>query len=164
MRIVQAGDYSPASEIYDRLQRPDLHFAFRFLKNAEAAEDAVQEVFVKMMRHANSFTAMPSCRPGSFPLPPNCVATICAKLTTRPRKPRTSHLPPDIAGPGAGSNSGDAGDRAAGSARAAVTDGRSSGESDSAVAVSGLSYAEDRSDRRVFRSAVKTRVFAQWKR
>ncbi|HKR66100.1 MAG TPA: RNA polymerase sigma factor [Thermoanaerobaculia bacterium] len=55
MRIVQAGDYSPASEIYDRYSGRIYNFAFRFLKNAEAAEDAVQEVFVKMMRHANQF-------------------------------------------------------------------------------------------------------------
>src|SRR6266852_5599667 len=55
MRIVQAGDDSPASEIYDRYSGRIYNFAFRFLKNAEAAEDAVQEVFVKMMRHANQF-------------------------------------------------------------------------------------------------------------
>ncbi len=55
MRIVQAGDYSPASEIYDRYSGRIYNFAFRFLKNAEAAEDATQEVFVKMMRHASQF-------------------------------------------------------------------------------------------------------------
>lgn len=55
MRIVQAGDYSPASEIYDRYSGRIYNFAFRFLKNAEAAEDATQEVFVKMLKHANQF-------------------------------------------------------------------------------------------------------------
>ena len=55
MRIVQGGDYSPASEIYDRYSGRIYNFAFRFLKNAEAAEDATQEVFVKMLRHANQF-------------------------------------------------------------------------------------------------------------
>jgi RNA polymerase sigma-70 factor (ECF subfamily) len=55
MRIVQAGDLSPASEIYDRYSGRIYNFAFRFLKNAEAAEDAVQEVFVKMIKHANQF-------------------------------------------------------------------------------------------------------------
>ena len=55
MRIVQAGDYAPASEIYDRYSGRIYNFAFRFLKNAEAAEDAVQEVFVKMLRYANQF-------------------------------------------------------------------------------------------------------------
>ena len=55
MQIVQAGDYSPASEIYDRYSGRIYNFAFRFLRNSEAAEDATQEVFVKMMRHANQF-------------------------------------------------------------------------------------------------------------
>ena len=55
MRIVQAGDFSPASEIYDRYSGRIYNFAFRFLRNAEAAEDAVQEVFVKMLKHANQF-------------------------------------------------------------------------------------------------------------
>ena len=55
MRIVQGGDYSPASEIYDRYSGRIYNFAFRFLKNAEAAEDATQEVFVKMLKHANQF-------------------------------------------------------------------------------------------------------------
>jgi RNA polymerase sigma-70 factor (ECF subfamily) len=55
MRIVQAGDFSPASEIYDRYSGRIYNFALRFLRNSEAAEDACQEVFVKMMRHANQF-------------------------------------------------------------------------------------------------------------
>lgn len=55
MRIVQAGDFSPASEIYDRYSSRIYNFAFRFLRNSEAAEDAVQEVFVKMLKHANQF-------------------------------------------------------------------------------------------------------------
>ncbi len=55
MRVVQGGDFSPASEIYDRYSARIYNFAFRFLRNAEAAEDATQEVFVKMMKHANQF-------------------------------------------------------------------------------------------------------------
>jgi RNA polymerase sigma-70 factor, ECF subfamily len=55
MRFVQAGDLSPASEIYDRYSGRIYNFALRFLKNAEAAEDATQEVFVKMIRHASQF-------------------------------------------------------------------------------------------------------------
>lgn len=55
MRIVQAGDFSPASEIYDRYSGRIYNFALRFLKNSEAAEDATQEVFVKMIKHASQF-------------------------------------------------------------------------------------------------------------
>src|SRR5256714_14353234 len=53
MRLVQAGDSSPASEIYDRYSSRIYNFAYRFLRNSEAAEDATQEVFVKMLKHAN---------------------------------------------------------------------------------------------------------------
>src|ERR1044072_7789868 len=55
MSIGQAGDFSPASEIYDRYSSRIYNFAYRFLKNSEAAEDATQEVFVKMLKHANQF-------------------------------------------------------------------------------------------------------------
>src|SRR5438874_13606579 len=55
MAIVQAGDFSPASEIYDRHSSRIYNFAYRFLKNSEAEEDAAQEVFVKMLKHANQF-------------------------------------------------------------------------------------------------------------
>src|SRR5258706_15011442 len=55
MRIVQAGDVSPASEIYDRYSSRIYNFAYRFLRNSEAAEDATQEVFVKMLKHASQF-------------------------------------------------------------------------------------------------------------
>lgn len=55
MRIVQAGDYSPASELYDRYSGRIHAFAFRFLRNAQAAEDATQEVFLKMLKHASQF-------------------------------------------------------------------------------------------------------------
>src|SRR5438445_9873867 len=55
MRLVQAGDFSPAAEIYDRYSSRIYNFAYRFLRNSEAAEDATQEVFVKMIRHASQF-------------------------------------------------------------------------------------------------------------
>ena len=55
MQIVQAGDMSPATEIYDRYSTRIYNFAYRFLRNSEAAEDATQEVFVKMLKHANQF-------------------------------------------------------------------------------------------------------------
>ncbi len=55
MKIVQGGDYAPASEIYDRYSGRIYNFAFRFLKNAEAAEDATQEVFVRMIKYASQF-------------------------------------------------------------------------------------------------------------
>lgn len=55
MGLVQAGDYSPAAVLYDRYSTRIYNFAYRFLRNAEAAEDATQEVFVKMIKHAHQF-------------------------------------------------------------------------------------------------------------
>src|SRR5437868_11795924 len=55
MAIVQAGDFSPASEIYDLYISLNYNIAYRFFRNSEAAEDATQEVFVQMLKHANQF-------------------------------------------------------------------------------------------------------------
>lgn len=55
MKLVQAGDFSPAGEIFDRYSARIYNFTYRFLKNAEAAEDATQEVFVKMLKYAKQF-------------------------------------------------------------------------------------------------------------
>ena len=55
MDLVQAGDFSPASEIYDRHSRHIYNFAYRFLMSRETAEDITQEVFVKMMKRAAQF-------------------------------------------------------------------------------------------------------------
>jgi RNA polymerase sigma factor (sigma-70 family) len=55
MRIVQAGDLAPAAEIYDRYSDPIYNFAYRFLRNSETAEDAVQEVLMKVIKHAGQY-------------------------------------------------------------------------------------------------------------
>ena len=55
MKLVQDGDFSRAAEIFDRYSGRIYNFAYRFLKNSEAAEDATQEVFVKMMKYAKQF-------------------------------------------------------------------------------------------------------------
>ena len=55
MRIVQAGDLSPASEIYERYSGPIYNFAFRFLRNTAVADDAVQEVLMKVIKHASQY-------------------------------------------------------------------------------------------------------------
>ncbi|HEY0159679.1 MAG TPA: RNA polymerase sigma factor [Thermoanaerobaculia bacterium] len=62
MKIVQAGDYSPASELYDRHSKWIYNFASRILRNPELAEDATQEVFLRMIRHAHTFKDNASLR------------------------------------------------------------------------------------------------------
>lgn len=55
MSIVQTGDFSPASELYDRYSGRIYNFAYRFLNNSESAEDTTQEVFMKVIKGANQF-------------------------------------------------------------------------------------------------------------
>ena len=85
MRIVQAGDYSPASEIYDRYSGRIYNFAFRFLKNAEAAEDAVQEVFVKMLKHANQFHGDAKLSTWLFSITANWCRDFLRKADNKPK-------------------------------------------------------------------------------
>ena len=55
MRIVQSGDLSPIDEIYDRYAKRLYNFAFQFLWNRETAQDAVQEVFMKLVKNAKQY-------------------------------------------------------------------------------------------------------------
>jgi RNA polymerase sigma-70 factor, ECF subfamily len=57
MTIVQSGDYSPGAEIYDRYGERVYKFAKSFLQNDELAADVTQEVFMKMLKHANTYKA-----------------------------------------------------------------------------------------------------------
>lgn len=57
MQIVQSGDTAPAAELFDRYSGRVYNFAYRFLRNAEAAEDATQDVFMKMIRYAKQFNS-----------------------------------------------------------------------------------------------------------
>jgi len=103
MRIVQGGDYSPASELYDRYSARIHNFAFRFLKNSEAAEDATQEVFVKMMKHANQFQGDAKLSTWLFSIAANWCRDYLRKADNKPKEseevlltlPSTSELSPE---------------------------------------------------------------------
>lgn len=103
MRIVQAGDFSPASEIYDRYSGRIYNFAFRFLRNAEAAEDAVQEVFVKMLKHANQFHGDAKLSTWLFSITANWCRDYLRKSDNKPKEsddvlvtlPTPTELAPD---------------------------------------------------------------------
>lgn len=85
MRIVQAGDFSPASEIYDRYSGRIYNFALRFLRNPEAAEDATQEVFVKMLRHANQFHGDAKLSTWLFSITANWCRDYLRKADNKPK-------------------------------------------------------------------------------
>ncbi len=103
MRIVQAGDYTPASELYDRYSARIYNFAFRFLKNSEAAEDATQEVFVKMMKYANQFQGDAKLSTWLFSITANWCRDYLRKADNKPKEseevllmlPSSSELGPE---------------------------------------------------------------------
>ncbi len=86
MRIVQGGDLSPASELYDRYSGRIYNFAFRFLRNAEAAEDAVQEVFMKMIKHANQFHGDAKLSTWLFSITANWCRDYLRKADNKPKE------------------------------------------------------------------------------
>ena len=85
MRIVQAGDFSPASEIYDRYSTRMYNFTYRFLRNSEAAEDATQEVFVKMLKHANQFNGEAKLSTWLFSIAANWCRDYLRKGDNKPK-------------------------------------------------------------------------------
>jgi RNA polymerase sigma-70 factor (ECF subfamily) len=85
MRIVQAGDFSPASEIYDRYSARIYNFTYRFLRNSEAAEDATQEVFVKMLKHANQFNGEAKLSTWLFSIAANWCRDYLRKGDNKPK-------------------------------------------------------------------------------
>lgn len=85
MRLVQAGDLTPASEIYDRYSSRIYNFAYRFLRNSEGAEDAVQEVFVKMIKHASQFHGDAKLSTWLFSITANWCRDYLRKADNRPK-------------------------------------------------------------------------------
>jgi RNA polymerase sigma factor (sigma-70 family) len=79
MHIVQSGDYSPASEIYDRYSGRIYSFAYSFLRNSEAAEDAMQEAFMKMLKYANQYNGESKFSTWLFTI----TANLCRDLLRR---------------------------------------------------------------------------------
>ncbi|MEA2463903.1 MAG: hypothetical protein QOJ98_1650 [Acidobacteriota bacterium] len=104
MLIVQGGDYSPASEIYDRYSSRIYNFAYRFLRNAEAAEDAMQDVFIKMMKRANQYNGESKLSTWLFSITANHCVDFLRKVENKITKetedvlielPGPSELAPD---------------------------------------------------------------------
>ncbi len=91
MRIVQAGDYSPGAEIYDRYSTRIYNFAWRFLRNEALAADATQEVFLRMLKHANSFRENSSLPTWLFAITANWCRDYCRRIDNR-----TPNEPDDI--------------------------------------------------------------------
>lgn len=55
MARVREGDLARLSILFDRHHRRLFGYCYRFVRNREAAEDLVQEVFVRMLKYRNSY-------------------------------------------------------------------------------------------------------------
>jgi RNA polymerase sigma factor (sigma-70 family) len=104
MAIVQGGDHSPAAEIYDRYSGRVYGFAFQFLKNAEAAEDAMHDAFMKMLSRANQYNGEAKFSTWLFTITANTCRDLLRKAENRVTKesdevlydlPGPSELSPD---------------------------------------------------------------------
>jgi RNA polymerase sigma-70 factor (ECF subfamily) len=55
MRAVQGGDLDALGELFERHHRPVFHFLSRTTGDAAAAEDLVQEVFVRILKYRHTY-------------------------------------------------------------------------------------------------------------
>ncbi len=53
----EAGDPRAFDELFRRYRQPLFHFILRFLRDESASQDAVQDVFLKVLRHPGAFEA-----------------------------------------------------------------------------------------------------------
>jgi RNA polymerase sigma-70 factor (ECF subfamily) len=86
MRRVQSGDFSPVSEIYDRYAPRLYNFAYRFLRNSEGAEDAVQETFMRLMKNAKQFNRDAKLGTWLFAITANWCRDFLRKADNRPKE------------------------------------------------------------------------------
>ena len=86
MRRVQSGDFSPVSEIYDRYASRLYNFAYRFLRNSEGAEDAVQETFMRLMKNAKQFNRDAKLGTWLFAITANWCRDFLRKADNRPKE------------------------------------------------------------------------------
>jgi RNA polymerase sigma-70 factor (ECF subfamily) len=98
MDLVQAGDFSPASEIYDRYSRRIYNHAYGFVLSRETAEDITQEVFIKMIKSAAQFRAGAKLVAWLLAITANCCRDYLRKARTTPTT-RGEEIPKGLAAP-----------------------------------------------------------------
>lgn len=60
VKNVLKGDESAFSQLYDRYRQPVYSTAYRFLQNVEEAQDATQEIFIKLYRSLQNWNSSKS--------------------------------------------------------------------------------------------------------
>ena len=88
MSIVQAGDPSPAAEIYDRYSEGIYNFVRGLLRNDNLAADTTQEVFLRMLKHASLYRGGSTLPAWLYTIARNC----CLDRFRRPENKHPTEL------------------------------------------------------------------------
>ncbi|MGD2070058.1 MAG: RNA polymerase sigma factor [Gemmatimonadota bacterium] len=92
IRALQQGDTRAAGELFDRYHDDLFAFASRLLGDRHAAEDAVQEAFLRVLRYARSFEGRSGFR--SWVLRVTRNACLDLAHAARRRREGTERMPP----------------------------------------------------------------------
>lgn len=83
MSRVREGDLALLGELFERHHRRLFHFFLRLVRSRPAAEDLVQEVFVRMLKYRHTFRAESDFAPWMFTLARNAATD---RYRARPRE------------------------------------------------------------------------------
>jgi RNA polymerase sigma-70 factor (ECF subfamily) len=92
MKLVQAGDFSPAGVIFDRYSARIYNFSYRFLKSPQAAEDVTQDVFLKMLKYAQQFHGDAKLSTWLFSIAANLCRDHLRKADNKAKEPEETLL------------------------------------------------------------------------
>ncbi len=107
MARVRDGDLGKLSVLFDRHHRRLFGYCFRFVGNREAAEDLVQEVFVRMLRYRRSYRERGTFEAWMFRMTRNVcldhLAALEAEVLVEELPPQSAEAPepePDVVAAG----------------------------------------------------------------
>jgi RNA polymerase sigma-70 factor (ECF subfamily) len=96
---VAAGDADAFEELVRKYERPVLSTAYRYLGDRVAAEDAAQDIFLKVWRSAQSFKGKSSFSTWLFRIAVNHCLNFRAKRRRRRAEPLSDEVPDARPGP-----------------------------------------------------------------
>lgn len=73
------GNKTAIAQLYDEMKCPIYTFALSILKNQQSAEDAMQETFIKIILHADSYKKNTNPKAWIFKIARNCCMDILKK-------------------------------------------------------------------------------------
>lgn len=86
IRWVADGDASCLGTLFERHHRALYRYCLQMTRSSAMSEDLVQEVFIRLLRHADSFRAEGSCKAWIFNIARNVTLNHLRKLGTEVRE------------------------------------------------------------------------------